>query len=124
MLFLLSMHGFQFEVVQEGLNVIALEFQNLSGNEKRLLLTFVYVPPHYNEKASFWPYLAGLIEAYNGEWKVIGDINEILYAEENEGGKHVQIQKSYLKDFLDASGGMDLGASSLLFTWKNGRIGR
>lgn len=47
---------------------------------------------------------------------VIGDFNEILFLDEKWGEKRINIQKSYLKNFVDDLGALDIAANGPKFT--------
>ena len=55
-------------------------------------------------------------------WVIAGDFNEPLIGADKFGGRVVSINRALLfKDCLDKCKIVDLGFSSLMFTWTNGR---
>lgn len=55
---------------------------------------------------------------------MIGDFNETVYDQERSGGRSLMSQsKSYLEDFMQISGCVDLGFQGNKYTWRNKRGG-
>ena len=53
---------------------------------------------------------------------MLGDFNEVLYAEDKFGGNHVNLNRALeFKDCLDECNMLDLGFAGPKFTWTNCR---
>lgn len=78
-----------------------------------------HATPYFNEKASFWSYFSGVTELYHGDSLSIGDLNEIFYTNEKYGVKPINIQKSFLIQFVDFFRAFDITSNGPKFTWTN-----
>ena len=83
----------------------------------------MYGEPRWEDKHMTWDKIRELNAQHNLPWAIIGDLNEILFNHEKEGGNlrpHNRMQA--FRDVLDDCGLIDLGFTGEPFTWKRGRI--
>lgn len=79
--------------------------------------------PYHSEKTEFWEGLGCLVGNLQILWAIIGDLNEITHAKEKFGGRSVWRNKMNLRNFLQKSGGIDIGFCGSGFTWSNKQEG-
>ncbi|KAK9924904.1 hypothetical protein M0R45_033245 [Rubus argutus] len=87
-------------------------------------ISWLYGPPYYSDKASFW-------DSWNNQnwndsmpWLVMGDLNELLWSCEKEGGAPWNINRNrFLKDFMDSNNLIDVGYHGSSFTWYRSSFG-
>jgi hypothetical protein len=86
------------------------------------ILYGVYGPPYANEYQAFWDSMSVTTGREGRPWVLVGDLNQISSAGDKSGGRAVSWRASgILRNFLDMSGGVDLGAVDGHFTWSDGR---
>ena len=82
----------------------------------------IYGPMNYYEKKEFWRDMERRINRTRQSWTIVGDLNVILHQHEKIGGREFHWNKGNLfRDFINNTGGNDLGASGNNFTQCNGR---
>jgi hypothetical protein len=65
-----------------------------------------------------------LISSFSGPWLLIGDLNSIYCNDEKRGGRMgSNCLSTWLKDFIDETGAIDLGFCGPKFTLSNRREG-
>lgn len=64
------------------------------------------------------------MSSWEEPWLIMGDFNEILNIGEKFGGKTTGIRKSYLNEFFQNVGALDLEYTGKRFTWENRQEGR
>jgi hypothetical protein len=83
----------------------------------------MYGESRWEDKYKTWDKVRELNAQYNLPWVIIGDLNEILYSHEKEGGNpRPQIFMQAFRDVLNDCDLEDLGYSGDAYTWKRGRI--
>lgn len=85
--------------------------------------TGFYGEPRWQDKYKSWERLSELHAATNLPWLVMGDMNEILFQYEKEGGN--PRPDNFMQDFrnaIEACGLSDCGFVGDKFTWHRGRI--
>ncbi|KAF4404175.1 hypothetical protein G4B88_014631 [Cannabis sativa] len=84
----------------------------------------LYGTPYSEEKVEFWKWATELISKCREPWVVLGDLNVILEGSEKVGGRDFQSREgSFLRDFMDETGSVDLGFHGVRCTWHNARKG-
>ncbi|XP_060969851.1 uncharacterized protein LOC133037059 [Cannabis sativa] len=87
------------------------------------MLFTVYGRPYETEKQLFWEELEKRIIKVRVPWVVIGDLNVIAHPWEKSGGRRVTARDTcILTNFLQNTGGVDLGFHGWKFTWQNNRF--
>ena len=115
--------GVDLEVVFSNKNmIVALVFSN--PPEALWLLFAIYGPIQRSKKGKFWEMLENMVSSFLGPQVVIGDLNCIKRAKEKHGGCVVaESSVSHLRDSMSNTSTIDLGFTSLSFTWSNKREG-
>jgi mannosylglycoprotein endo-beta-mannosidase len=94
-----------------------------SGVDNVWWFTGLYGEPKWQDKQLTWQYLRNLYAQADLPWLVMGDINEILYQFEKEGGNpRPQHFMQAFKDALDDCNLADFGYIGHKFTWHRGKI--
>lgn len=79
----------------------------------------VHGSPYHSEKDLFWNSLADMDAKDDVPWVVMGDLNEVAWHFEKEGGAIWNPKrKRYLVDFMADNNLMDLGYKGHIFTWE------
>jgi hypothetical protein len=94
-----------------------------SGLENIWRFTGLYGEPKWQDKYKTWQHLRDLHAQSSMPWVVMGDLNEILYPFEKEGGNPRPLR--YMQAFRDALTDCnlhDLGYIGDKFTWHRGKI--
>lgn len=87
-------------------------------------LTRAYGPPTHKDKNNFWSLLENTADCMGDPWIIIGDLNEILLADDKLGGRTIgSSSRNYLHNFLTNTDFTDLGFRGSPFTWSNNRYG-
>ncbi|KAK9926535.1 hypothetical protein M0R45_023761 [Rubus argutus] len=87
-------------------------------------ITWVYGPPYYSDKATFWSSWSNKKRGDGIPWLVIGDLNEMLWQHEMEGGVPWSLNRNiFLKAFLDSNNLFDIGFKGQQFTWAKKEFG-
>lgn len=115
--------GITVEPIHIDGNMITIIFYQLPSPHP-WMCSFIYGPPYQTPKPAFWKKLTSLIESFPGPWLGIGDLNEVLTAEEKEGGQpYSSSSSSGLSYVMMQQGLLDLGYNGNEFTWTNKREG-
>jgi hypothetical protein len=86
-------------------------------------LTGLYGESVWRHKHQAWSWLRDLHGQVNYPWLVIGDMNEILYNTEKEGGQpRPQRYMQAFRDCLADCSLQDLGYTKDIFTWHRGGV--
>ncbi|KAH7837684.1 hypothetical protein Vadar_016646 [Vaccinium darrowii] len=87
-------------------------------------LVNVYFSPYENIRREQWDFFTQYNSCLGEDWVLWGDMNDILCAEEKNGGV-VRPSWSFhgFQNFIDECGLVDLGFSGYPFTWRNNRNG-
>uniref|UniRef100_A0A803Q029 Reverse transcriptase domain-containing protein n=1 Tax=Cannabis sativa TaxID=3483 RepID=A0A803Q029_CANSA len=115
-------HVVKFQVLKVDSNVIEVPVWEA---RKDVIWRFfgVYGTPYDIEKENFWKKLEIRVLDCQGSWLVMGDLNAILSPEEKSGGNKASTRDfRWLSDFLQSTGGIDVGCRGGKFTWKNKRF--
>ncbi|XP_042950096.1 uncharacterized protein LOC122282211 [Carya illinoinensis] len=89
------------------------------------LVSFVYAPAQWKQKASFWNHLNSIHNSFTGPWLCIGDFNDLQNQPDKSGGRPVTSSSiGGLQNLMDSCGLIDIGFSGPSFTWSNNRTGR
>uniref|UniRef100_A0A803PI13 Reverse transcriptase zinc-binding domain-containing protein n=1 Tax=Cannabis sativa TaxID=3483 RepID=A0A803PI13_CANSA len=87
------------------------------------MLFTVYGRPYETEKQLFSEELEKRINKVRIPWVVIGDLNVIVHPWEKSGGRRVTARDTWIfTNFLQNTGGVDLGFHGCKFTWQNNRF--
>lgn len=113
---------FNLEVCWITERVICCEVENGDKN-KGWNLFASYGTPYPSEKEFFWEFIGNQVADCHLPWVVIGDLNEIVTANENRGGRNIWKNRLFLKQFMDNIGVIDLGFSGKRYTWGNNHEG-
>ncbi|XP_062028884.1 uncharacterized protein LOC133744870 [Rosa rugosa] len=98
---------------------IDLEITETDGSGLRWRLTCFYGHPMTAQRHCTWSLLRDLSEESQLPWVVVGDFNELLHAQEKEGGDvRREGQMQLFRDALTHSELVDLGFFGAPFTWK------
>ncbi|KAK9942661.1 hypothetical protein M0R45_008314 [Rubus argutus] len=93
-----------------------------SGVKARI--TWIYGPPYYADKAEFWGSWTNKKRDDWIPWMVIGDLNEMLWQHEMEGGVPWSSNRCiFLRHFLDTNNLIDIGFKGQRFTWAKKAFG-
>ncbi|XP_021309167.1 uncharacterized protein LOC110432706 [Sorghum bicolor] len=110
------------EVVVRPVNISQYYIDVVMGEGEEWHLTGIYGDPYHKEQT--WEALRELKDSMSTlPWLTMGDLNEIWYHHEKEGGRaRSQRQLQDFQDALDDCGLSDMGYSGDIFTWHRGRI--
>ncbi|XP_074314409.1 uncharacterized protein LOC141649624 [Silene latifolia] len=86
-------------------------------------LTGFYGWPSVQDRQLSWQLLKQLAEEDHSSWLCIGDFNEVLYANEMQGGSRAQWQMNNFREAVDVCGLCDLSFEGYEFTYDNGQAG-
>uniref|UniRef100_A0A803QAN7 Reverse transcriptase domain-containing protein n=1 Tax=Cannabis sativa TaxID=3483 RepID=A0A803QAN7_CANSA len=87
-------------------------------------LMCLYGTPYAEEKVEFWKWATEIVSGLRESWVVLGDLNVILEGSEKSGGREFHRREgAFLREFLDETGGVDLGFHGVRCTWHNARKG-
>lgn len=115
--------AFDVEVISIKENVISL-LVYLNPSHTPWLLSVVYGPTLWHQKAAFWTLLHSVAGAFGGPWLCLGDFNCLLASWEKHGGLPFASSSHYpLQHLMDAFGLIDLGFKGQAFAWSNNRDG-
>jgi hypothetical protein len=94
-----------------------------SGQENAWRFTWMYGEPRWENKHLTWQRLRKLNQFGDSPWLVMGDLNDILYPFEKEGGKPRpnRCMKAF-RDCLEDCHLIDVGYTGDKFTWCRGQI--
>lgn len=94
-----------------------------SGTDDVWRFTSMYGEPNWVNKEQTWQTLCNLNTCGNLPWLIMGDLNEILYSFEKEGGNpRPQRFLNMFREALDDCNLEDFGFIDDKFTWKRGNI--
>jgi hypothetical protein len=100
-----------------------IDVKLVDGQDKIWRLTGLYGEPRWQDKYKTWDKMRELKDQHDVPWVVIGDLNEILYSHEKDGGR--PRPPRYMNDFQEALSDcnlVDIGFIGDPFTWKRGRV--
>ncbi|KAF3442021.1 hypothetical protein FNV43_RR15937 [Rhamnella rubrinervis] len=72
---------------------------------------------------TFWEGLEQTINHFEDPWIIFGDLNEVTSEYEKWGGMSIWKKTLYLKEFMQQTGGLDLGFHGCKYTWQNNNEG-
>lgn len=94
-----------------------------SGADNFWRFTDMYGEPKWADKHLTWERIRELRALVDMPWMLAGDLNDIMYSFEKEGGNPRPPQyMAAFRDALDESGLLDLGYYGDKFTWHGGQI--
>lgn len=95
----------------------------MSGDDVDWRLTCFYGEPAWDRRHLSWQYLRDLKGVSNSAWMVIGDLNEILYGSEKDGGnpRPGRMMQAFRDCLFDCSL-IDMEFIGDKFTWRRGEI--
>uniref|UniRef100_A0A803NI13 Uncharacterized protein n=1 Tax=Cannabis sativa TaxID=3483 RepID=A0A803NI13_CANSA len=93
-----------------------VQSQQQIGN---FLVTFLYGFNDEHKREDLWGDLEKLAAGIQEPWIVLGDFNEILFANERVGRKAQSIPSTRLRNCMETCDMMDLKYSRSFFTWNN-----
>uniref|UniRef100_A0A803Q9B7 Endonuclease/exonuclease/phosphatase domain-containing protein n=1 Tax=Cannabis sativa TaxID=3483 RepID=A0A803Q9B7_CANSA len=113
--------GVYLEILSNSLSMISVRFSGVL-NGPFWTAYCVYAPPVRGDRATFWDSLSLEVAAANNPWIVMGDLNMMTDQSEKFGGTSLSYTDCQgLRDFLEITGGVDLGSVGVFYTWSNGR---
>ncbi|OMP03577.1 Endonuclease/exonuclease/phosphatase [Corchorus olitorius] len=105
-------------VVEKGGQFISIFITDNKG--LRWALTVVYASPTPSVLDFLWNYLNDFDEFDNIPWLLLGDLNQVLTAEEKSGGRPEPVRRmEKFWEVIDRRHLIDLEASGCKFTWSN-----
>ncbi|KAK9904636.1 hypothetical protein M0R45_000528 [Rubus argutus] len=91
---------------------------------EKFRVTWMYGPPYFSDKAAFWDSWKDQLWNDSTPWLVIGDLNELLWSFEKDGGAPWNsLRNRYLKAFIYSNGLIDIGFKGSSFTWYKKEFG-
>ena len=82
--------------------------------------TAIYASPRFRERKFLWNNLSTVANSHNMPWLMVGDFNELLFANDKFGGRPIiPSRATAFKNCLDFCNMADLGFQGLRFTWTN-----
>jgi hypothetical protein len=100
-----------------------IDVKIMENPQKIWRLTWVYGEPRWEDRHLTWDKLRELKLVSNIPWVVLGDLNEIAFSHEKEGGnQRPNVYMQAFRDCLDDCELVDVGFSGEPFTWRRGRI--
>ncbi|KAM1074473.1 hypothetical protein ACFX1T_019412 [Malus domestica] len=82
-------------------------------------ITWMYSPCQAENKRPLWDSQTRSFAANGFPWMCVGDFNELVWSHEKRGGRKWEMgRQKFLKDFMQRKELVDLGFSSLPFTWE------
>ncbi|KAK9001983.1 hypothetical protein V6N11_024676 [Hibiscus sabdariffa] len=110
----------QITILKDGKHFIDTKI-SING-EAEWLGTFIYGPPHRDEKQQFWEVMTNLRSGSDNSWLVIGDTNVVTNQDEKLGGAPFNPNDArFFYDFVDSTGLLELPISGGAYTWSNQR---
>jgi hypothetical protein len=100
-----------------------IDVRVIEGPGREWRFTGMYGEPRWQDKYKTWDKLRELHGQFQLPWVVLGDLNEIMFSHEKDGGN--PRPAIYMQAFRDALSGCnleDLGFIGDPFTWKRGRL--
>lgn len=92
----------------------------VTGEES--ILSCVYVPSEWNDKYTFWKYIAQMVGSINHEWLMLGDLNLTLIEQDKKGnGSFNKTEADKIMYCLEMEDLSDLGFVGYPYTWSNKR---
>ncbi|KAB1219218.1 hypothetical protein CJ030_MR3G001299 [Morella rubra] len=89
------------------------------------MLSIVYGPPYWHQKAAFWQKLQQTGEQFLGPWVLFGDFNAVAHSSDKTGGRLLPFSSSNGLFQLSLSHGLvDVDFTGNPFTWTNGKDGQ
>ncbi|XP_060195386.1 uncharacterized protein LOC132624660 [Lycium barbarum] len=112
---------FKCKVISDHNQQLTLEIQHSSHNEG-FVVTIVYAKTSSRKRKRLWENLRTLNSHINKPWSIMGDFNNIIEAEEKQGGRQHRLSRSLeFVGCMDDCNMMDAGYSGDKFTWTNAR---
>lgn len=112
--------GLVFDILMFPSSILHLFIQP-GGGRVDFLCSFMYEPPLWRHKETFWKELASLNSFGVHPWVCTGDFNEVVKLSKKRGGRGVLGSSSKgLQNVLDRLGFVDRGFTGRNFTWTNG----
>lgn len=94
----------------------------VSPHDFSWFFTVVYASPDFHTQTFLWNDLYNLSKSCNNEWLVVGDFNEVFFANEELGGNAINRNRAKLfRNCLQSCGLVDLGFRGQKYTWTNKR---
>lgn len=84
--------------------------------------SWIYGTPYRQLKEEFWNWMTTHIQATDVPWFCGGDMNEIIWSHEKQGGTAFSSSRTrYLLNFISHANLIDLGFKGPKFTWRGTR---
>ncbi|KAF5442124.1 hypothetical protein F2P56_037171 [Juglans regia] len=123
-LLLLWRPGVEIEPVNININAISVLVYS-DPTHQPWIITYVYAPAQWNNKAGFWSHLDSLYQAFPGPWICLGDFNDLIDQNKKSGGRPIYYNPNKgLKALMDRNGLIDIGYMGPKFIWTNNRQGQ
>lgn len=111
-------HDVDIQVVGYTRNWIDGIVKNKRGNSQ-CRCTWMYGVPYLRDKMSFWGDLENFSWNDGNPWLVVGDLNEVIWQAEKEGGADFDFRRRrFLLEFMESNQLVDLGFKGHNFTWE------
>lgn len=109
---------------QLDINILVRDFQFIhmrivEVNKPSWVLTIAYVSPRHELKEKFCERMEEIAQDTDEPWVIMGDLNDILEAQEKKGGAPINARKCDLfRNRIDKCLLMDVGSHGHRYTWK------
>lgn len=91
--------------------------KNKQGQE--WFLTVVYASPYEQKRGIMWDSMKNIVATVNMPWLVVGDFNDISFANKKIGGWAVSTRKcKAFRDSMEECSLFDMQAKGPFYTWK------
>ncbi|CAL8990846.1 unnamed protein product, partial [Prunus brigantina] len=108
-------------VTEEGCPIMNMDLSEGQVSQKPWLFSAIYARPCSVKKEKLWEHLNFVASCHQMPWLLAGDFNDILQAEDKDGGVSL-CRLIGMKKWFDANNMIDLGFSGPRFTWTNRRV--
>nr|GEW99121.1 RNA-directed DNA polymerase, eukaryota, reverse transcriptase zinc-binding domain protein [Tanacetum cinerariifolium] len=88
-------------------------------SDRNLLIISVYAPQELSEKRMLWQYLNHIINGWKGDVIVMGDFNEVCFAEEIFGTIFNARGGTVFNSFITSEGLVEVPTGGYSFTWSH-----
>ncbi|XP_074314163.1 uncharacterized protein LOC141649369 [Silene latifolia] len=89
------------------------------SDDKKFLLTMIYVFNGINERQSLWEFLKQAATNCNEPWLWTGDFNTVVSHVERLGGNTIEVEMERFQECISLCCMEDIQATGALFTWSN-----
>nr|GEU99330.1 G-type lectin S-receptor-like serine/threonine-protein kinase LECRK1 [Tanacetum cinerariifolium] len=90
-----------------------------ASNNVKVLFVTIYAPQHAYLKRVLWEYILVWIGRWNGEVIIMGDFNEVRFADERRGLMFYPSMARCFNNFISSFGLVDIKLEGFSFTWSH-----